>query len=56
MARPRAVDDFAVIPARMEELRRERADVRTRKRTLGGPPPLPFNDKVEIGLVGGQPP
>ena len=29
MARPRAADDFAVIRARMEELRRERAGVHT---------------------------
>jgi hypothetical protein len=31
VARPRAADDFAVIPLRMEELRRERAGVPPRE-------------------------
>ena len=30
MARPRAADDFATIRARMEELRRERAQISTK--------------------------
>ena len=40
MTRPRAADDFAVIRARMEELRRERAQVSTERdaRPLGPPP------------------
>jgi hypothetical protein len=41
MTRPRAADDFAVIRSRMEELRRERAQVSAERETrLPGPRPL----------------
>jgi hypothetical protein len=39
MTRPRAADDFAVIRARMEELRRERAQVSTERDAPLGPRP-----------------
>jgi hypothetical protein len=44
MTRPRAADDFAVIRARLEELRRERAQVSAAPdaRPLGPPPPSPL--------------
>ena len=47
MTRPRAADDFAVIRARMEELRRERAQVSTERdaRPLG---PRPYHSATSV--------
>ena len=44
MTRPRAADDFAMIRARMEELRRERAKVQASAGSDAEPPrgPVPF--------------
>jgi hypothetical protein len=42
MTRPRAADDFAVIRARMEELRRERAQV-SAERDTRPPGPRPYH-------------
>jgi hypothetical protein len=41
MIRPRAADDFAMIRARMEELRRERALVPAEPQVRTEPPPRP---------------
>jgi hypothetical protein len=47
MSRSRAADDFAVIRARMEELRRERAQVPTERdtRSLG---PRPYHAPTSV--------
>jgi hypothetical protein len=44
VTRPRAADDFAMIRARMEELRRERAKAEVAAGATGEPPrgPVPF--------------
>jgi len=44
VTRPRAADDFAMIRARMEELRRERAKVQASAGSDAEPPrgPIPF--------------
>ena len=48
MTRPRAADDFAVIRARMEELRRERAQVSAE---LDTPPPGPRPYYAATGVL-----
>ena len=42
MTRPRAADDFAVIRARMEELKQERAAVTSSNNTPRQPGPRPY--------------
>jgi hypothetical protein len=57
VARPRAADDFAVIRARMEELRRERASVPADEpRRPGGPRPYTASAQSEAATRSGLAP
>ena len=57
MARPRAADDFTVIRARMEELRRERASVPADEpRRPSGPRPYTVSAQSEAATRSGLAP
>lgn len=52
MTRPRAADDFPMIRARMEELRRERAHV-SAERDTRPPGPRPYHAATSVTPVSG---
>ena len=53
MERPRAADDFAAIRARMEELRRERAQVASNRTEMdtGEPRPTPLTQADVLKIL-----